>query len=303
MARPQPNPDPDGIWPSCDDEQPGVSIRPLRHRDLEALLAHLDHHEYDRDEGLAAGPVVAVRVRASVGRPGASAHAQYRRRRAAEGARWIRTLPWRVAAVLATGVTAGLLAAQLAPDSAGLLAVAAAAGLGWRLRFRPSPDTLAWRRGAAGERRTARLLAPLERRGWVVLHDLAIPGSAANIDHVVIGPGGVLVVDSKQYRGRLHLNQHGMVWHGRHLLVSALRKVLWQADQADQVLGIADITVAAIVAVHGASVPWGLLQADGVTIVPARRLPDLLQALPPVLGPERVAWLADRGRLRFHAAA
>jgi hypothetical protein len=72
-----------------------------------------------------------------------------------------------------------------------------------------------------------------------------------------------------------------------------------QADQADQVLGIADITVA----VHGASVPWGLLQADGVTIVPARRVPDLLQALPPVLGPERVAWLADRARLRFHAAA
>jgi hypothetical protein len=204
---------------------------------------------------------------------------------------------------LATGVTAGLLAAQLAPDSAGLLAVAAAAGLGWRLRFRPSPDTLAWRRGAAGERRTARLLAHLERRGWVVLHDLAIPGSAANIDHVVIGPGGVLVVDSKQYRGRLHLDRYGMVWHGRHLLVSALRKVRWQADQADQVLGIADITVAAIVAVHGASVPWGLLQADGVTIVPARRVPDLLQALPPVLGPERVAWLADRARLRFHAAA
>ncbi|HET7518006.1 MAG TPA: nuclease-related domain-containing protein, partial [Actinomycetes bacterium] len=48
--------------------------------------------------------------------------------------------------------------------------------------FRSSPDTVAWRRGAAGERRTARLLAPLERHGWAVLHDLAIPGSAANID-------------------------------------------------------------------------------------------------------------------------
>jgi hypothetical protein len=305
MARPQPNPDPDGIWPSCDDEQPGVSIRPLRHADLAALL---DQHNHREDQGdiLRSGvpaPVLAVRVRASVGRPGASAAAEYRRHRTAERARWTHGLPWRVAAVLATGVTAGLLAAQLAPDSAGLLAVAAAAGLGWRLRFRPSPDTLAWRRGAAGERRTARLLAPLERRGWVVLHDLAIPGSAANIDHVVIGPGGVLVVDSKQYRGRLHLDRYGMVWHGRHLLVSALRKVLWQADQADQVLGIADITVAAIVAVHGASVPWGLLQADGVTIVPARRVPDLLQALPPVLGSERVVWLADRARLRFHAAA
>jgi hypothetical protein len=199
-------------------------------------------------------------------------------------------------------VTVGLLGAQVATGLAGLLVVVAAAGLGWRLRFRPSADTLAWRRGAAGERRTAKLLAPLERHGWAVLHDLAIPGTQANIDHLVIGPGGVVVVDSKQYRGRLWLDCYGMVWHGRHLLVSALRKVRWEADQADEVLGIADVQVAAIVAVHGASVPWGRLQADGVTIVPARRVPGLLQALPPILGPERVAWLADRARLRFRAA-
>jgi hypothetical protein len=120
--------------------------------------------------------------------------------------------------------------------------------------------------------------------------------------HLVIGPGGVLAIDSKHYRGRLRLDADGMVWHGRHLLVSALRRALWEADQADEVLGIADITVAAIVAVHGASIPWGALQADGVTVVPARRLPDLLQALPPVLGPERMAWLADRARLRFRPA-
>jgi len=121
--------------------------------------------------------------------------------------------------------------------------------------------------------------------------------------HLVIGPGGVLVIDSKQYRGRVWLDSYGMTWHGRHLLVSALRKVLWEADQADEVLGIADIQVAAIVAIHGTSVPWGMLQADGVTIVPARRVPDLLQTLPPTLGPERVVWLADRAWLRFHAAA
>jgi hypothetical protein len=314
MPRPHPtppDPDPDGIWPSCDEEQPGISIRPLRHGDLHALLAHLNHHEHD-DEGRLAGPggrrpaagrpVVAVRVRASVGRPGASAQHEYRRRRAAERAHWTHNLPWRAGAVLAAAVAAGLLGAFVGPDLAGLLAVVAAAGLGWRLRYRPSPDTLAWRRGAAGERRTARLLAPLERRGWAVLHDLAIPGTPANLDHLVIGPGGVLVIDSKQYRGRLRLDGYGMVWHGRHLLVSALRKVLWQADQADEVLGVADVQVAAIIAVHGAAVPGGLLQAEGVTIVPARRVPDLLQALPPMLGPERVAWLADRARLQFRAA-
>jgi hypothetical protein len=119
----------------------------------------------------------------------------------------------------------------------------------------------------------------------------------------VIGPGGVLVVDSKQYRGRLYLDAHGFLWHGRHLLISTLRKVRWEADQADVVLGVAEVQVAAIVAVHGAHVPWGRLQADGVTIAPARRVPDLLRALPPVLGPEPVAWLADRARLRFRRAA
>ena len=113
----------------------------------------------------------------------------------------------------------------------------------------------------------------------------------------------MLVIDSKLYRGRLRVDGYGMVWHGRHLLVSALRKVLWEADQADEVLGVADIQVPAIVAVHGASVPWGVLQADGVTVVSARRVPHVLRALPPVLGPERVAWLADRAWLRFHAAA
>jgi hypothetical protein len=41
MPRPHPtqpaDPDPDRCWPSCDQEQPGVSIRPLTHADLQAL--------------------------------------------------------------------------------------------------------------------------------------------------------------------------------------------------------------------------------------------------------------------------
>ena len=187
MSRPQPSqrdPDPDGFWPSCDDQQPGVSIRPLRHADLAALLAHLDRDRHDAmvAEPAATPPMVAMRVRASVGRPGASAQAEYQRRRAAERAAWWVTVPWRVAVVLAAGGAAGLLATALVPRLGGLAGVVAAAGLAWLLRFRPSIDTQAWRRGAAGERRTARLLTLLERRGWAVLHDLALPGTQANID-------------------------------------------------------------------------------------------------------------------------
>jgi hypothetical protein len=302
MPRPQPDPDPDGFWSSCDDPQPGVSIRPLNHADLAALLAHDPDPGDTRNSGMP-GPVLAVRVRASVGRPGASAHAEYRRRRATERAAWTHSLPWRIAAVLAVGLAAWLLAIQIVPHLVALVGLIVAAGLAWRLRFRVSPATVAWRRGAAGERRTARLLGPLERRGWAVLHDLAIPGTQANIDHLVIGPGGVVVIDTKQYRGRLWLDPDGLLWHGRHLLLATLRKLRWAADQADQVLGVADVQIVAIMAVHGAKVPWGQLTADGVIVAPARRMPDLLQALPAILGPERVAWLADRARLRFHAAA
>jgi hypothetical protein len=60
--------------------------------------------------------------------------------------------------------------------------------------------------------------------------------------------------------------------------------------------------VVPIVAVHGAQVPWGKVVVEGVPVVAARRLPSMLRQLPGVLGPERVATLADRARVRFHPA-
>ena len=142
----------------------------------------------------------------------------------------------------------------------------------------------------------------MERQGWAVLHDLAVPGSRANLDHLVIGPGGVFVVDSKQYRGRLQLDPTGRLWHGRYPLAPTLRAVSFEADRAAQILADPQVVVP-IVAVHGPKVPWGKVVIDGVPVVPARRLPSMLRALPVVLGPERVADLADRARVRFRAAA
>jgi Nuclease-related domain len=289
-------------WPFDDDDRPSGSVRPLSHADLEAILAHLNS-----DPELLAGteadrPVGAVRVRASVGRPGGSAHAQWRRMRAAEWAAWIWTLPWRIAAILGISAGGGVLGRLLSPRLGLVLGGLAAVAAGWGLRFRPSPDAIAWRRGAVGERRTARLLGQLERHGWPVLHDLALPGSRANIDHLAIGPGGVFVIDSKQYRGRLQLDRPGRLWHGRYPLAPALRAVSFEADQAAQVLTDADVVVP-IVAVHGAQLPGGKVVTQGVPVVAARRLPSMLRALPAVLGPERVADLADQARVRFHAAA
>jgi hypothetical protein len=292
-------------WPFDDDDRPSGSVRPLSQADLQAILAHLNGDDPDQ---LLAGtgadrPVVAVRVRASVGRPGGSAQATWRRARAAEWAAWTRTLPWRMAATLGIGAGGGVLGSLLAPRLGLAAAGVAVIVAGWGLRFRPSPEAVAWRRGAAGERRTARLLDPLERHGWVVLHDLALPGSHANIDHLAIGPGGVFVIDSKQYSGRLQLDPSGRLWHGRYPLAPTLRAVSFEADQAAQVLPDPGVAVVPIVAVHGAQVPWGKVVTDGVPVVTARRLPSLLGGLPPMLGPERVADLADQARVRFRAAA
>jgi Nuclease-related domain len=245
-------------WPFEVDDRPSGSVRPLSQADLQAILAHLNS---DDPDSLLAGigadrPVVAVRVRASVGRPGGSAQAQWWRMRAAEWAAWIRNLPWRAAATLGIGAAGGLLGSLLGPRLGLVVAALAATATAWGLRFKHSPDAVAWRRGAAGELRTARLLGQLERHGWVVLHDLALPGSRAKIDHLVIGPGGVFVIDSKHCRGRLQLDAVGRLWHGRYPLAPTLGAVSWEADQAARVLpdpGVV-VVVVPIVAVHGARV-------------------------------------------------
>jgi hypothetical protein len=291
-------------WPFDDDDRPSGSVQPLSPADLQAILAHLAD---DPDQLLASTdadrPVLAVQVRATVGRPGGSAQARWRQQRAVEWAAWTRTLPWRIAFILGMGAAGGVFGSLLAPRLGLVLGGLAVLVAGWGLRFRPSPDAIAWRRGAAGERRTARLLSHLERHGWAVLHDLAIPSSRANLDHLAIGPGGVFVIDSKQYCGRLQLDPSGRLWHGRYPLTPTLRAVSFEADQAAQVLPDPGVAVVPIVAVHGAQVPWGKVVMDGVPVVPARRLPGMLRQLPAVLGPERVAAVANQARVRFRAAA
>ena len=110
------------------------------------------------------------------------------------------------------------------------------------------------------------------------------------------------MVDSKQYRGRLQFDPSGRLWHGRFPLHPNLRAVSFEADRAAQVLADPQVVVP-IVAVHGVQVPWGKLVIQGVPVVSARRLPSMLRALPGVLGPERVAAVADQARIRFRAAA
>ncbi|RYZ38843.1 MAG: NERD domain-containing protein [Myxococcaceae bacterium] len=58
-------------------------------------------------------------------------------------------------------------------------------------------DERAWGRGAEGEERVGELLEQLRPLGWSVEHDVKIGRRGANVDHLVIGPPGVYVINTK----------------------------------------------------------------------------------------------------------
>jgi hypothetical protein len=60
-----------------------------------------------------------------------------------------------------------------------------------------------WEKGADGESRTADALSQLGPE-WTHWHDLKWPGRRfANIDHLAVGPGGIFVIDSKNWSGNV----------------------------------------------------------------------------------------------------
>jgi Nuclease-related domain len=338
----QPNPfEPDGLDPDLDDELgtpvyegAGLSVRALSAEELDRFLdAHAKEPTWRLGAGWqavepalpaspAAGPVApgwpgfaagggARGPRGGYGSPGRSAQARYRRERARERTVWARSLPWRAALVLATTAGGVILATAAGLHGATLLVGLAAGGaVGWRLRFRPSRDTRAWRDGARGERATARLLRRLARRGYTVFHDVAIPGTPANADHVVIGPGGVVLVDSKRYAGRVWQGPDGRVWHNQYPMDRPLRALRMETAVIAELLGG---SVRPVVCVHGARVDFAGLWAGGVEIVPAGRLHTVLTTGGDRLSPTDVAALAAHAhtmlrprlmsRLRRHAAS
>lgn len=70
-------------------------------------------------------------------------------------------------------------------------------------------STKSWDQGATGEERLGARLNALASEDLAVLHDRRIPGSKANIDHIVVTPGGIWVIDAKRYKGRPELKIEG----------------------------------------------------------------------------------------------
>ena len=170
-----------------------------------------------------------------------------------------------------------------------------------------SQPTAAWRIGTEGELRVAEVLAVAS--GVEVLHDRLVPGSRANIDHIVVGPSGVFVIDAKKYQGGIEVRNVGSLFRpderlyvngrDRSKLVDGVR---CQIEVVRTVLGegFADIPIHGMLCFVGCEWGWIMRQkhVGGVTALWPNALPDHVTAAGGH-GP-RVRAIADhlRGRLR-----
>jgi hypothetical protein len=103
---------------------------------------------------------------------------------------------------------------------------------------------------------------------------VGIPGTPANADHLVVGPPGVVLVDSKRYTGQVTQTADGRVWHNHWPMDQQLRALRLEAEVVSQALGV---LVRPLMCVHGARVASGGLRAGMVEVVPAGRLPGVLR--------------------------
>jgi hypothetical protein len=155
-----------------------------------------------------------------------------------------------------------------------------------------------WELGAWGEQATAKALRKLPRGQWHVVHDRA--GRRGNIDHVVVGPPGVVLLDSKWLvgttvveNGQLRLRRHEDPEDGYRVdrLVPQLKGAAAFLQERIRATG----TRAGWI--ETAAVMWGKLDPsplahDGVTLVQGKDLVAWLVSLPPKLDSQQVAVLA-----------
>jgi Nuclease-related domain len=141
-----------------------------------------------------------------------------------------------------------------------------------------------------------------------VLHDRSVPGTRANLDHLVVVASGVWVVDTKHYRGRIERRRTGLLGIRTGLFVAGrdvaplADAVKRQRDRVERVLVHTGAPVWGSLCFTGAR--WAVLaqpfSLDGVLVAWPAALGRRLRATGPLGAAERAA-LAERLSASFPA--
>jgi hypothetical protein len=130
-------------------------------------------------------------------------------------------------------------------------------------------------RGYLAEEKVGGILDALAAHGWLTVHDAST--GRGNIDHIAIGPGGVLTIETKSARGRVSPSRIRRRWLAQ---AYAERRCLEELAgvRVDCLLVFSDAYIA------GSPVS----PRRGVLILPARMLAGHLMRRRPVLTPGQV---------------
>ena len=154
--------------------------------------------------------------------------------------------------------------------------------------------------GARGERIIGRQLNRWATRyGWHVLHAVPVGQRGADIDHVVIGPFGVVTVNTKTTGTAVWVGEYGLTIGGKP--VDYLRKSRREADRAGRLLhratGLEVPVQSAIVFVGARKVTVRRGGPADVAVLPnPRTLRRWLCKQPPVLPPDQVEAIYEAAR-------
>jgi Nuclease-related domain len=145
----------------------------------------------------------------------------------------------------------------------------------------------AWRIGAHGEKLVAERLISLRRRdpSWGFLHAIPVGERGSDIDHLVVGPGGVFTLNTKNHPGgRIWVGGEAAMVNGHR--VPYVRNSRYEARRAGRLLSRAagmQVAVVPLVVFVGLPDITVATAPDGVHILRARSLVDWLLRQPPVL--------------------
>jgi len=146
----------------------------------------------------------------------------------------------------------------------------------------------AWRRGAEGERAVAERLRSLGS-SWRVLHGVPVGSGATDIDHLVIGPGGVFSLNTKNHLGgRVKVTSKAVYVNGSYQ--PYLAKSRGEGKRATKLLSTAlrrHTPVQSVIVVLASDFTVQA-QPDDVPVIGRNRIAKWLSAQPAVLTAEDV---------------
>ena len=139
-----------------------------------------------------------------------------------------------------------------------------------------TPIIMRWHRGALGEEHVGAIIDSLRPDGWLAIHDAST--GRGNIDHVLVGPGGLFTVETKAHHGRID---------PLRLDPRFLKQAYAEGKVVEGVTGLAVEPL--LVFSHAYLIGCAVSRRNGVTILPARMLRRYLANGPQGIPSARVA--------------